>query len=117
MAEVPDRIKRTVTIALDSLRKIESALRQGRSCDEQFGGDGRYEWEVWTQIYDRDTRIESSLEILKEFRARAKAIGLDPEVTITELGGVPNWKPSPAIEKWDRPPTQRTAKPNLGVTP
>lgn len=117
MAEVPDRVKRTVNVALDSLRRIETALQQGRSCDEQFGGNGRYEWEVWTEIHDRDTRIESSLQTLQEFRTRAKALGIDPEGTITELGGLPNWKPSSAIKKWEARPVPRSTQPYPGAKP
>jgi len=98
--QVPERVKNAVKFALDRLHTIARSLAHGRACDAKFGGDGRYEYECWFHLMDRDRYIAESLATLQEFRIRAAAKGIDPEETIKELGGVPDFSPSPATDKW-----------------
>lgn len=101
MAQVPERVKLAVKIALDQLRAIANTLQHARETDAMFDGAGRYEWEVWT--YDgeaKQMRIYQALQTLQEFRLRASAKGIDAEAVIDELGGVPSYEPSKAIDRW-----------------
>jgi hypothetical protein len=103
MEQVPDRVKMAVKIALDQLATIARGLENGRRADAMFDGCGRYEWEVWTEgLHDKLKRIDTSLATLQQFRINAAAKGIDPEVTIAELGGVPRYEPSDAIDRWMR---------------
>ena len=103
MEQVPERVKMAVKIALDQLATIARGLENGRRADAMFDGAGRYEWEVWTEgLHDKLKRIDASLATLQQFRINAAAKGIDPEVTIAELGGVPRYEPSDAIDRWMR---------------
>ena len=98
--QVPETVKFRVKIALDALNYVAKSLAAGRNADAQFGGNGRYEYECWWHIHDRQKRIDEALAIIQDFRIRAAAKGIDPEETITELGGVPCFEPSTAVDRW-----------------
>lgn len=101
MEQVPERVRMAVKIALDQLRSIAVGLENARRTDAMFSGDGRYEWEVWTHDGEaKQLRIYQALQTLQEFRLRASAKGIDAESVIDELGGIPNYEPTTAIDRW-----------------
>jgi hypothetical protein len=98
--DIPAVVRTRVKIAVDALHKIADSLMHAREADRQFGDEGRYEWETWESISDRDKHIADSQATLATFRKHAIEKGIDPEALIHELGGIPDYEPSAKARAW-----------------
>ena len=98
--EIPERVKARVKTALEQLHSIATTLGDARKADEKFGGEGRYEYEAWSNIPDREQRIRGAEELLALFRKIATGKGINPETLINELGGVPEYRLSRKAREW-----------------
>ena len=97
---IPPSVLARVKSAIDSLNKIADALKNARQTDAQFHGEGRYEWETWQSIRDRDKQMADAEQTLAKFRQVAAEKGIDPEATISELGGIRDYHPTEAARTW-----------------
>lgn len=95
MANVPVSVQNTVKRYLETLKDSADLLARGRSVDSRFGGGGRYEWELWSAIIDRDLpAMREALDGLRTFRELAPKNGVDADAFLASLGGVPSLAPS-----------------------
>lgn len=92
---VPASVRIVLKRHLDALQGVVDRLEQGRKIDKRFGGGGRYEWECLLSVIDEDMgSIRAAREAVAEFRTFAPKNGVEPEVFLASLGGVPDLKPS-----------------------
>lgn len=95
--EIPNRVRRTVERALNELRSIQQSLENGREADRMFGPEGRYEADAYQNTRERREQWE---RIIEEFRTRARAMGIDPEAVLAEMGGMPDLSISDSAQEW-----------------
>lgn len=95
---VPDRIERELRGTLVNLRALHNIIAQTREAlDERMGGCGRYEADAYLNT---GGKISAGLAYVAEFRSIASTRGIDAEAVIADLGGVPEFRISPAALEW-----------------
>lgn len=102
--EVPAAVKDRVKWALGQLRDVEFAL----AGVERARGRGHT---LALEIEDQQAKVDKARKVLDEFRALAKGNSIDPEATITELGGEPD------LARFDVTPVKAAPKPPAAKKP
>ncbi|WP_109479107.1 hypothetical protein [Paraburkholderia sp. C35] len=105
---VPDRLRKNVEFALETLRGIADGIEAAKSLEQRIGGNGRYQADA---LRNRQKDIDRAHEILADFRELAPKNGIDPEAFIASLGGEPDLTPSPEAAEWLKPTAESAAAP------
>jgi hypothetical protein len=93
--EPPAGVAASVKRYLDTIADVNRQLAEARTVDDKFGGEGRYENEVWDRLMGEGGAITAEAsKKLQVFRDLAVKNGVDAEAFIEKMGGMPE---SPAL--------------------
>lgn len=95
--EPPAGVAASVKRYLETISDVNRQLAEARTVDDKFGGEGRYENEVWDRLMGEDGAVTAEAnKKLQVFRELAVKNGVDAEAFIEKMGGMPE---SPALSE------------------
>ena len=87
-----------------SIHSFNEAVEAGRYLDRQYGGQGRYEHDIF-----EGRSIDSAKGTIAKFREFSPKNGVDAEQALEEFGYVPPLEISDAAKEWIRQPEEAPA--------
>jgi N12 class adenine-specific DNA methylase len=94
---IPDFVQKQVIDAIESLRSINEEMERGRQLDNRFGGEGRWESDIYEAVQGG---IQKCNEVIATFRKYAPLNNVDAEAFLQILGGVPEIMFSEKGQEW-----------------
>lgn len=86
-ADLPGFVQEHINAFMETGKSLKAKLDQGRATDKKFGGQGRYEAEVFERMKKDVDKHNAAVEL---FIDNAKLEGVDGEAILAELGGRPD---------------------------
>ena len=101
---IPETVLDKLKGAISSIHSFNEAVEAGRYLDRQYGGQGRYEHDIF-----EGRSIDSAKGTIAKFREFSPKNGVDAEQALEEFGYAPPLEMSDAAKEWVRQPEETPA--------